>query len=297
MNRDYLNQLLENPSLISETDIYALEQLCRKFPYFSVPFLLLAHARRQKNDYRASDTLHAAALRTSERPWLRAFIEPEIKLRRMQAEPAATPSIPSETKETEVINAQPELKEEAITPVSEENSSPAEAELSSGNQSVPEKPEFTQKEETVEEKRLNIHESLPSYSIEQYFPETGVESGNTESPKDFYSWLKQPRSQDEPPPVSISKEKKKDTLIENFLKTNPSISRPKKEFFNPLNVAKKSEQMDDTLVTETLAHIYWKQGNLKAALQAFERLILKFPEKRPYFAGLIQKISNEIKQS
>ena len=297
MNKEYLNQLLHNPGQISETDVYSLEQLCRQFPYFSVPFLLLAHARKQKNDYRAADTLHAAALRTSQRPWLRAFIEPETKLRQIQPE---VPTIPETlvSQAPEIISslqeALPVLKDQEQTL----NVEAAKSELISIE---PIEPEITEKTPVVVEppevERLHIHESLPAYSIEQYFPETHDESVETDTPKDFYTWLKQPRHKETPPPVSVVKEKKKDTLIENFLKTNPSISRPKKEFFNPLNVAKKSEQMDDTLVTETLAHIYWKQGNLKAALQAFERLILKFPEKRPYFAGLIQKISNELNQS
>jgi hypothetical protein len=294
MNKDYLNQLLENPGQISETDVYSLEQLCRQFPYFSVPFLLLAHARRQKNDYRAADTLHAAALRTSKRPWLRAFIEPESKLRQIQTD--------------SVIEVTQSPEPEVIAERSETVSKIEEQELTGtipamGAETHPDIPvtpfaaETPAVEQFDEVQRINIHESLPAYSIEQFFPETRDESLNTEAPKDFYAWLKQPGHRETPPPVSIVKERKKDSLIENFLKTNPSISRPKKEFFNPLNVAKKSEQMDDTLVTETLAHIYWKQGNLKAALQAFERLILKFPEKRPYFAGLIQKISNEINQS
>lgn len=296
MNKDYLNQLLDNPGQISETDVYSLEQLCRQFPYFSVPFLLLAHARRQKNDYRAADTLHAAALRTSQRPWLRAFIEPEHKLRHIQPEERTKP----ELQDSPVPAVVSLLQEDA--PVLEDQEQTHKAETKEP-QPISMEPVQTDTTETptVQQpavvERLNIHESLPAYSIEQYFPETRNESVETEAPKDFYTWLKQPRHKETPPPVSIVKEKKKDTLIENFLKTNPSISRPKKEFFNPLNEAKKSEQMDDTLVTETLAHIYWKQGNLKAALQAFERLILKFPEKRPYFAGLIQRISNELKQS
>lgn len=290
MNKDYLNQLLDNPGLISETDVYSLEQLCRQFPYFSVPFLLLAHARKQKNDYRAADTLHAAALRTSQRPWLRTFIEPETTLRQIQPK---VPILPEKelSREPETISS---LQEDVPVLAEQEQTLNVEATVP---QPISMEPVQTEKTETPVVERLNIHESLPAYSIEQYFPETRDESVETDAPKDFYTWLKQPRHKATPPPVSMVKEKKKDTLIENFLKTNPSISRPKKEFFNPLNVAKKSEQMDDTLVTETLAHIYWKQGNLKAALQAFERLILKFPEKRPYFAGLIQKISNELKQS
>ncbi len=286
MNKDYLNRLLDNPALISETDSYSLEQLCRQFPYFSVPFLLLAHAHKQKNDYRASDTLHSAALRLSKRPWLRAFIEPHTPENKAVTITetginAVASEIPAEMLEQE-ITALPVLHiEESIIqhPVEQ-------TEITSEPVAMPKL-----------KKRRPAHEPLPAYSIEQYFPETREEPSSSKEPTDFYSWLKQPKRQDNPPPVAPAAEKKQDDLIAHFLRNNPSISRPKKEFFNPLNVAKKSEQMDDNLVTETLAHIYWKQKNLKAALQAFERLMLKFPEKRPYFAGLIQRISNELNQS
>jgi len=276
MNSEHLSHLLEHPELISDTDVYSLEQLCKQFPYFSAPHILLAFARHKRRDYRASDSLHAAALRLSKRPWLRAFIENQ------QATPRIETPIPEHTQIKEATTIIPEQEHAVMeTPVPE--------------------PEITETIHTPnpqeERPRLQIHESPPAYSIEQYFSEPDEKPLESDAPKDFYSWLRNPKAHDAPPPVSLNVAAKSDDLIQKFLQTNPSISRPKKEFFNPVNVARKSEEMDDTLVTETLAHIYWKQKNLKAALQAFERLMLKFPEKNPYFAGLIQKISNEIKQS
>ncbi len=80
-------------------------------------------------------------------------------------------------------------------------------------------------------------------------------------------------------------------IIERFLANEPTISRPKSEFFSPSKVAKQSITYDDGLVSETLAEIYVKQGNLPMALKAYRTLHLQNPEKMTYFASRIKEIS------
>ena len=55
-------------------------------------------------------------------------------------------------------------------------------------------------------------------------------------------------------------------------------------------MAKKSLDDSGGLVSDTLARIYINQGNLDKALEAYEQLILKYPEKSGYFAARIQKV-------
>jgi hypothetical protein len=84
-------------------------------------------------------------------------------------------------------------------------------------------------------------------------------------------------------------------ILDKFVKENPSISRPKAEFFNPVNMARQSVEEDEDLVTETLANLFYKQGNHKKAIKAYEKLCLLYPSKMTYFASLIQKIKTELK--
>jgi hypothetical protein len=84
-----------------------------------------------------------------------------------------------------------------------------------------------------------------------------------------------------------------DVLIENFLRDAPRMPRPKKEFFNPGNLAARSVVENEDFYTETYATICLKQGNVSKALKIYEKLSLKFPEKSSYFAGLIEKIKKE----
>jgi hypothetical protein len=77
------------------------------------------------------------------------------------------------------------------------------------------------------------------------------------------------------------------------MRENPSITRPKSEFFNPANVAKLSVEEKDEIVSETLASIYLKQGLIKKAILTYEKLSLIYPHKITYFAALINKIKTE----
>jgi hypothetical protein len=88
----------------------------------------------------------------------------------------------------------------------------------------------------------------------------------------------------------------KPDLVEKFIKEEPRIKPPSKtSFFNPVNMAKKSVQDNDEFITETLARIYAKQGNIPKAIRAYQKLSLKFPEKSSYFAALIEELKRTSK--
>lgn len=59
-------------------------------------------------------------------------------------------------------------------------------------------------------------------------------------------------------------------------------------------LSEQSNQIGEDLITETLANIYLKQGLYNEALQSYQKLSLKFPEKNSYFATQIEKIKKLI---
>ncbi len=85
----------------------------------------------------------------------------------------------------------------------------------------------------------------------------------------------------------------KEELIEKFIKEEPSISRPKSDFFDPVKVARSSREDQPGLITETLARVHIQQGNIDKAIEIYRKLSLNFPEKSAYFAAQIEKLSTE----
>ncbi len=88
---------------------------------------------------------------------------------------------------------------------------------------------------------------------------------------------------------------KAEDLIDEFLSTNPRISpldKRDKDAVVPV-VQSESSELVTGLVTETLARLYAEQGHAAKAIQAFEILKLRVPEKSLIFAARIEALRNQ----
>ncbi|MEN8224578.1 MAG: hypothetical protein ABFS05_04385 [Bacteroidota bacterium] len=104
------------------------------------------------------------------------------------------------------------------------------------------------------------------------------------------SRLREITGEKETPP---EEESSKEELIDRFIRDEPSITRAKADFFDPVKVARSSKQEQEGMVSETLARIHVQQGNMEKAIEIYRKLSLNFPEKSAYFAAQIKKISTE----
>jgi hypothetical protein len=104
--------------------------------------------------------------------------------------------------------------------------------------------------------------------------------------------LVQPKMAELPTPKIARDPGTVESILDKFIRENPSIARPKSEFYSPVNMAKQSAEESAEIVSETLAQIYTRQGLYKKAIVMYEKLGLHYPDKFTYFAGLISQIKS-----
>ncbi|MDE0870813.1 MAG: hypothetical protein OSA37_02720 [Flavobacteriales bacterium] len=79
-------------------------------------------------------------------------------------------------------------------------------------------------------------------------------------------------------------------LIDRFIASSPKIGPLREVDVSVGELAQASVMEDPTLVTETMARIYAKQGQLGKARKAYKLLTLKYPAKSTYFASQLKKL-------
>jgi hypothetical protein len=95
--------------------------------------------------------------------------------------------------------------------------------------------------------------------------------------------------------VSMEPESQLDQQVKSFtewLKTMKKLKfQPQTTYTDPLvEVNAKASLNKKEIVTEAMAEVWAKQGNLHMAAQVYAKLMLLHPEKTPYFAARLQEL-------
>jgi tetratricopeptide (TPR) repeat protein len=90
--------------------------------------------------------------------------------------------------------------------------------------------------------------------------------------------------------------KKEEEIIQKIIKAEPTI--PKLDINNlpdsSVDLSSKSITISKEPVSENFAKILGLQGKREKAIEIYEQLILKNPEKKPYFEAQIEKLKNKL---
>jgi hypothetical protein len=99
-----------------------------------------------------------------------------------------------------------------------------------------------------------------------------------------------------PEPAPIARLDVQLNIIDQFLKSAPkrkTLANAQLSHEPQEDLSAKSSKIKKSLVSENLALILHKQGKVKKAIKIYEQLIVRFPEKKSYFAEQIEKLRNE----
>lgn len=293
MNTKDFTYLLNRPYSTNERQTLELEQILMDFPYLQSARAIQLKGLYNLDSFRYNTELKKTAAHTTDRSVLFDFITSEhfqsIQKGYLEEQEKAVSQISvtdSEIIEPAVNKLEASIKltiREAFQDKLSINTQPvigASTEIDTKSSITPAHETFVEKTE----EKLEIGKPLEFVKNEKH---------------SFQEWLQlaklTPISREEDEKVQESAliqdeaKVKKLELIDRFIESNPKIISDKNTPPPPAKI-EKSNQDTSYLMTETLARVYLEQKKYSKAIQAYEILILKYPEKSVFFADRISDI-------
>jgi tetratricopeptide (TPR) repeat protein len=265
---DYIN-LLNNSKAINDKQTLVLETIVNEFPFYQSARALYLKGLYNQESFRYNYELKKTAAHTTDRSVLFDFItSDDFKIFQQEVYDKYQAEIQS------IIVSDFEYVEEEKKPFTLDT----KQESSNVTETI-----------SISEQKESNKEVEAALEIGKPFQ---FDKNETHS---FSEWLQLAKiapivREETEKQMNVSSElEKKFDLIEKFIELNPKIPQAKDTTAVPINIA-KSNETPSSIMTETLAQIYLEQKKYSKAIQAYEILILKYPEKSSFFADRIKNI-------
>jgi hypothetical protein len=300
MNRNDFNRIINNSGSVDRQMVGEVKELLDLFPYFQSAHLLLLKGLHNISDVRFDSQLKQSAIYVADREVLYHLLNREDQPIPDQPEQTTNPyagesfsSAGQQTVESdqtviesgknseEFINKLPSsgtMNSLLVTEESEEDDS--------GNIVF-----LLDNEDDLEDEKIVYRD--PSIFVPDHDDLLELDLQEGRSPE-----AEEGRSPEIEPAVEEKHSRKREQadLIDKFIIANPRIEPVRDKTDAPVeNIPKSFVEEPGGFITETLAKIYVNQGYYSRAIEIYEKLSLKFPEKSSYFATQIEKIKEIIK--
>ena len=228
-----------------------------------------------------------------------SIIEAEPEIAKTEPEPAPIPEKLEESIRLSIIESEPEVEEilqqepEPQPEVPAIETTPVE-EAASVENTVPEPPiPSTEQAPTIGSPLkfdvAETHSFAEWLQLSKFAPVQREEA--QQAPLELQQeTTEKPQAPSRAPEVPAALDEKI-KLIDNFIEKSPRIKPVKNDTSSWENLGKTTAETPG-LMTETLARVYLEQKKYTKAIQAYEILILKYPEKSAFFADRISEIKD-----
>ncbi len=310
MNTKELTHLLQHPTTLTKEQVNSLGKISREFPYFQSVRPLLLKALKNQKSFRYNQELKTTAAYTTDRSVLFDFITSDlfrdntdtkdIKIKSKSdisvidpQEIKALPRIPMDDAVRMKMEEAEDVLDPALFATRREESTRkqviiAEKSITPDQEKDQQEPQNQNKtpEETLQIDQPLDFDKKETHSFAEWLKLTSVTPLDEENIKEINISSQDTEEKDTQKPLH---KKDKFELIDEFIANNPKI-QPVSKNAPKRNLAKENMAPNDELMTETLARVYLAQKNYKKAIQAYNILILKNPEKSGFFADQIRAI-------
>lgn len=303
MNTKDFTYLLNKPYSLTERQSLELEAVLSEYPYLQAARAIQLKGLYNRDSYRYNPELKKTAAYTTDRSVLFEFITTEQfqSIQKDFFENQEQQLNQISVRESEEVIVQPEESKTAVDKLEES------IKLSIKATQKPEEIIF----EPEQQPDIYIEEAVVTELDAAETPEEKLEIGkplefSRQEKHSFQEWLQLSKmapinrdeapiqeetvnKQEESPSTEDEIKNKKLEIIDRFIEANPKITPVKNTTPIPVNI-ERSTQDTSYLMTETLARVYLEQKKYSKAIQAYEILILKYPEKSVFFADRISDI-------
>jgi tetratricopeptide (TPR) repeat protein len=298
MQTTHFIKYLSSPDTINLMPEQDAASLIKEFPYCQSGQILLALQLHSSNHLLFEQQLKKSAIYSSDRKRLYELLNQSTLQKEQKTELEQVVDVEElmvEEKPITKVEEQPIVEPIAAINIEEKETKIPDLELEYLNQVIASAYTYELEDlEKLEEGRPKTEERSGKSEVGSQKSEEEPVDENTELT--FTDWLKKVQKGGL---TSVTEEKPekqhKFDLIDKFIQEDPKIKPKKTEFYSPINMARLSVVDDSELVSETLALIQVEQGNYQEAIKTYQKLSLKNPEKRTYFANQIKILNQKIK--
>ncbi len=305
---DFLN-ILGGTVPVNRSVLGEIYELIGVFPYFQSAHLLLLKGLHENSDVKFENQLRNSAIHIADREVLYYLLNPGPSPATMpeesvtdKSETAVTLTDPGQTVIESAGNSNLLIDEYESSGNTSVNGGTDEAESKSGHSVLVS--DVTDNEEFSEVMILSDSKDLDDED-QTFFSDPGIFVTENSELLEFDSEEEEETGGEKggmdeetsPEGVTVSGKQLQSELIEKFIVANPRIEPSREKIAGPLqDISEPPEEEDGGFVTETLAKIYVGQGYYSKAIDIYEKLSLKFPEKSSYFATQIEKVKEYLKK-